>query len=39
MKAELLNNEFPEFKKVIKISNFFEIHFTVKLQGNHLNGN
>lgn len=35
--AELLNNEFPEFKKVIEISNLYGIHFTVKPQGIYLN--
>lgn len=35
--AELLNNEFPEFKKVIEISNLSAIHFTVKPQGIYLN--
>ncbi|WP_456314161.1 hypothetical protein [Pseudomonas shirazensis] len=35
--AELLNDEFPEFKKVIKISNLYSIHFTVKPQGIYLN--
>ncbi|WP_140509294.1 hypothetical protein [Flavobacterium pectinovorum] len=35
--AELLNNEFPEFKKVIEISNLSGIHFTVKPQGIYLN--
>ena len=35
--AELLNNEFPEFKKVIEMSNLSAIHFTVKPQGIYLN--
>ena len=35
--AELLNNEFPEFKKVIEISNLCGIHFTAKPKGIHLN--
>ena len=35
--AELLNNEFPEFKKVIEISNLDGIHYTVKPQGIYLN--
>ncbi|MEO8238953.1 MAG: hypothetical protein ABI576_12660 [Flavobacterium sp.] len=35
--AELLNNEFPEFKKVIEISNVYSIYFTVKPQGIYLN--
>jgi hypothetical protein len=35
--AELLNNEFPEFKKVIEISNLCGIHFTAKPQGIYLN--
>jgi hypothetical protein len=35
--AELLNNEFPELKKVIGISNLCGISFTVKPQGIYLN--
>lgn len=35
--AELLYNEFPEFKKVIEISNLSSIHFRVKPQGIYLN--
>lgn len=34
--AELLNNEFPELKKIIEISNLSTIHFTVKPQGIYL---